>query len=280
MRRMRRVLVAFVVVVLVPSMGCRSGRGKGNDDIEIGANDGSVQLDDAPPYEVFAPPPFRVLLFSRTVGFRHDSIPAAIAALTELQTEGGFTVEATEDPTQFTADNLSRFQVVVFLLTTGDVLADDQQAAFEGWIAGGGGFVGVHSAADTEYDWPFYGQLVGAYFKAHPAVQPASVSLEVADADADHAATEAIPSPWVHTDEWYDFRANPRPAVTVLATVDEASYTGGTMGADHPIIWAHATTGGGRALYTALGHTQQSYAEPIFRQHLLGALRWVARAVP
>ena len=276
---MRRVLAGVVISLLVPLVagpGCRSGRGKANDSIEVGGGDGSVHPDDAPPYEALATGPFRVLLFSRTVGFRHDSIPAAIAALTDLQTEGGYIVEASEDPAQFSAENLVRFQVVVFLLTTGDVLADDQQAAFEAWIAGGGGFVGVHSAADTEYDWPFYGELVGAYFKAHPAVQPASVSIEVSD----HAATRAIPSPWVHTDEWYDFSANPRPAVTVLATVDETSYTGGTMGADHPIIWAHATTGGGRALYTALGHTQQSYAEPSLRQHLVGALRWAARAVP
>ncbi len=147
---------------------------------------------------------------------------------------------------------------MVFLLTTGDVLDDDQQAAFEAWIGAGGGYLGVHSAADTEYGWPFYGALMGAYFKAHPAVQSANVDVEVAD----HPAMAGLASPWMRTDEWYDFQSNPRDAVTVLATVDESSYTGGTMGPDHPIVWAHATTGGGRALYTAMGHTQQSYADP------------------
>jgi type 1 glutamine amidotransferase len=216
--------------------------------------------------------PFNVLLFSRTAGFRHESIPTAIAQLKALQATGGYVAEATEDPTQFSTDNLARFQVVVFLLTTGDVLDDDQQAAFEAWIGAGGGYVGVHSAADTEYDWPFYGTLMGAYFLSHPAIQQASVDIEVAD----HPATIGLPSPWVRTDEWYNFQTNPRPNVTVLATVDESTYTGGTMGADHPITWSHPTGGGGRAFYTAMGHTDESYCDPLFRQMLVGALRWVA----
>jgi type 1 glutamine amidotransferase len=215
---------------------------------------------------------FRILAFSRTTGFRHDSIPAAVAALSDLGATTGYDMEATEDPGAFTADNLARFQVVVFLLTTGDVLDDGQQAVFESWVNAGGGWVGVHSAADTEYDWPYYGALVGAYFKTHPAVQQASVSIEVADTPA----TTGLPSPWVRTDEWYDFQTNPRPNVTVLATVDESTYTGGMMGADHPIAWTHATPGGGRAFYTAMGHTIQSYADPLFRGHLAGAIHWVA----
>jgi type 1 glutamine amidotransferase len=218
------------------------------------------------------PPDFRVLLFSRTAGFRHASIPAAVSALTELGATAGYAAEATEDPAAFSADNLARFKVVVFLLTTGDVLDDAQQAAFEAWIGGGGGYLGVHSAADTEYDWPFYGALVGAYFKAHPTVQRASVIVEAPD----RAGAIGLPSPWVRTDEWYDFRTNPRATVDVLATVDEATYTGGMMGADHPIVWSHATAGGGRAFYTAMGHTPESYSDPLFRAHLVGAVRWVA----
>ena len=215
---------------------------------------------------------FRVLLFSRTTGFRHDSIPAAIAALTELGPSGGYVAEATEDPAAFTTANLARFQVVVFLLTTGDPLDDAAQAAFESWIAAGGNWVGVHSAADTEYDWPAYGALVGAYFKQHPAVQQATVNVEVAD----HPATAGLPSPWMRTDEWYDFQTNPRATSTVLITIDESTYTGGMMGADHPLVWAHPTTGGGRAIYTEMGHTIESYADPLFRQHLVGAIRWAA----
>jgi type 1 glutamine amidotransferase len=275
MRLMRWLLIALSLALA----SCSTVRERTKSDVEVGAVDAGGHPADAAVADPAAQP-FRVLLFSRTVGFRHDSIPTAIAALTELQSEGGYVVEATEDPAQISAENLARFQVVVFLLTTGDVLSDVQQAEFEAWIARGGGYVGVHSASDTEYDWPFYGQLVGAYFKAHPAVQAARVNLELADhpAIAGLAAAVGLTSPWLHTDEWYDFRANPRGVVTVLATVDETSYTGGTMGADHPVIWAHDTSGGGRALYTALGHTKESYAEPGFRHHLVGALRWAARA--
>ena len=215
---------------------------------------------------------FRILLFSRTTGYRHDSIPTAIAALTELGTTGGYVAESTEDPAAFTAANLARFQVVVFLMTTGDPVDDAGQAAFEAWIGAGGNYVGIHSAADTEYDWPFYGELVGAYFKQHPAIQQATVNVEVAD----HPATAGLPSAWMRTDEWYDFRTNPRATTTVLVTIDESTYTGGMMGADHPLVWAHATTGGGRAIYTEMGHTTESYADPLFRQHLVGAIRWAA----
>jgi type 1 glutamine amidotransferase len=261
MTAMRRFVVLSWIVLLAACRNSTAPSGETNVVIDSGADEAAAA-------------PFPVLLFSRTVGFRHDSIPAAIQALTELQDTGGFTVEATEDPTAFTTDNLARFRVVVFLLTTGDVLDDDQQAAFEAWIGAGGGYMGVHSAADTEYGWPFYGALVGAYFKAHPAVQAANVEVEAAD----HPAMAGIASPWMRIDEWYDFQTNPRDSVTVLATVDESSYTGGTMGPDHPIVWAHSTLGGGRALYTAMGHTQESYADPVFRQHLTGALRWVAGA--
>jgi type 1 glutamine amidotransferase len=250
---------ALFVPLLIALGGCFSnGTRAGSDAAGAGPDTGI--------------PPFRVLLFSRTTGFRHDSIPTAIAALTQLGTTGGYVVEATEDPAAFTTDNLARFQVVVFLMTTGDPLDSDGQAAFESWIGGGGNYVGVHSAADTEYDWPFYGQLVGAYFKQHPAIQQATVHVEVSD----HPATAGLPSPWVRTDEWYDFQTNPRATATVLVTIDESTYTGGTMGADHPLVWAHDTTGGGRAIYTEMGHTQESYADPLFRQHLVGALRWAA----
>jgi type 1 glutamine amidotransferase len=217
-------------------------------------------------------PPFNVLVYSRTAGYRHESIPTAIAALNALQSAGGYVAVATEDPTAFSPGNLARFQVVVFLLTTGDVLDDGQQGAFADWIGAGGNYVGVHSAADTEHDWPFYGDLVGAYFVSHPDVQQASVDIEATT----NPLVAGLPSPWVRTDEWYNFDHDPRPAVTVLATVDESTYVGGTMGADHPITWAHATVGGGRAFYTAMGHTDDSYHDPLFQRLLVGGLRWAA----
>jgi type 1 glutamine amidotransferase len=250
----------------------------GIDSLRDGASgDAGESLDQtAPPVDAaatdVASEPFRVLIFSRTAAYRHDSIPAAVQALAELATTGGYVAEATEDPTRFSASNLAGFQVVVFLNTTGDVLDDGQQGAFENWMNAGGSYVGVHSACDTEYDWPFYGTLVGAYFESHPAVQTANVLIEVAD----HPAMVGIAPPWNWRDEWYDFRSNPRPDVTVLATVDESSYAGGSMGLDHPIVWAHSTPGGGRAFYTALGHASESYSDPTFRGHLVGGLRWAA----
>ncbi|MFD7231619.1 ThuA domain-containing protein [Streptomyces sp. NPDC059881] len=216
----------------------------------------------------------RVLVFSRTAGFRHDSIPAGVAALKELGTGSNITVDATEEPAQFTTSNLARYDAVVFLSTTGDVLNAEQQKAFENYVATGGGYMGVHAAADTEYDWPFYGGLVGAYFHSHPQIQKATVRVE----DHDHPATSHLDAAWERTDEWYNYRTNPRGQARVLATLDETTYQGGTMKGDHPIAWCQ-TYQGGRAFYTGGGHTKESYAEPAFRQHLLGGLRYTSGQV-
>ncbi|OON80883.1 ThuA domain-containing protein [Streptomyces tsukubensis] len=218
--------------------------------------------------------PFQVLVFSKTAGFRHDSIPAGIQALTELGTEGDFTVTATEDAAAFTPANLSTYEAVVFLSTTGDVLDDTQQNALKGYVDSGGGYLGVHAAADTEYDWPYYETLVGAWFKSHPAVQQAEVVTE----DRSHPATAHFDETWAHTDELYNYRTNPRARVHVLQNLDETSYSGGEMGGDHPITWCHQQ-GAGRSFYTGLGHTAESYADEDFRLLLLGGVRYAAGAV-
>ncbi|GGW94636.1 ThuA domain-containing protein [Streptomyces lomondensis] len=211
----------------------------------------------------------RVLVFSKTAGFRHDSIPEGVAAVQQLGEQGGFTVDATENAGAFTSSNLRRYAAVVFLSTTGDVLDARQQRAFEGYIRAGGGYVGVHAAADTEYDWAFYGGLAGAYFQSHPAIQPATVHVE----DHAHPATSGLERAWNRTDEWYNYRSNPRERAHVLASLDESSYTGGTMRGDHPIAWCQDYQGG-RSFYTGGGHTKESFAEPAFREHLLGGIRW------
>lgn len=216
----------------------------------------------------------RVLVFSKTAGFRHDAIPEGIAALKELGATSNITVDSTEEAGQFTTSNLARYDAVVFLSTTGDVLNADQQKAFENYIAAGGGYMGVHAAADTEYDWAFYGGLVGAYFAGHPAIQPVTVRVE----DHNHPATAHLDDAWNRTDELYNYRTNPRDKVKVLATLDETTYTGGTMKGDHPITWCQSY-GGGRSFYTGLGHTKESYAEPAFRQLLLGGVRYAAGQV-
>lgn len=218
--------------------------------------------------------PVKVLVFSKTNGFRHGSITAAVAAFREIGVRNNFVVEATEDGAAFSDANLLNYRAVVFLLTTGDVLDDGQQAAFERFIRRGNGYVGVHSATDTEYGWAWYGGLVGAYFEGHPATQTATVRLE----DRQHPSTASLPDPWVRTDEWYNFRSNPRANVRVLARLDEASYSGGTMG-DHPIAWCHSYDGG-RAWYTAGGHTEESYSEPLFLEHLSGGVLYAAGLNP
>ncbi|MBQ1048836.1 ThuA domain-containing protein [Micromonospora sp. C51] len=216
---------------------------------------------------------FSVLVFSKTAGFRHASIPTGIAAIQELGVEHGFTVDTTEDGAAFTDANLAQYRAVIWLSTTGDVLTADQQAAFERYIQAGGGYAGIHAAADTEYSWSWYGELVGAYFNSHPANQQATVKVE----DPAHPSTAHLPGRWSRFDEWYNYRTNPRGSVHVLATLDETSYNAGSgaMGHDHPIAWCQDYDGG-RAWYTGGGHTDESYAEPEFRTHLLGGIRTAA----
>ncbi|MFI0450537.1 ThuA domain-containing protein [Actinomadura sp. 6N118] len=211
-----------------------------------------------------------ILVYTRTTGYRHDSIPAGVAAFRGLGAQHGFTVHATEDPATFTAERLASSDAVVFLSTSGDVLEPAGRRALLGRVAEGGGFLGVHSATCTEYDWPDYGALVGARFDGHPEIQPGLVNV----VDRSHPATAHLPERWTWTDEWYNFRDGPT-GVTVLATVDENSYRGGTMGLHHPLIW-YREYGAGRSFYTALGHTEHAFDEPDFRRHLLGALRWAA----
>jgi type 1 glutamine amidotransferase len=218
---------------------------------------------------------FDVLVFSKTAGFQHSSIDEGIAAIQSLGAAHDFTVAATENANDFTPANLATFEAVIFLNTTGDVLNATQQAAFEQYIQAGGGWVGVHSASDTEYSWPWYGDLLGAYFESHPAIQQATIVVE----DQTHLSTAHLPQQWTRTDEWYNFQTNPRGQVSVLLTLDESTYSGGADGADHPIAWYHEYDGG-RAWYTGLGHTEASYSEPLFREHLLGGIQYAAGVLP
>jgi len=219
---------------------------------------------------------YKVLVFSKTAGFRHDSITNGIAAIQSLGTTNDFAVDANEDASVFNDANLAQYKAVVFLSTTGDILDANQQGAFERYIQAGGGFVGIHAAADTEYSWPWYGGLIGAYFANHPAGTPTAT---VKVADQIHPSTASLPKRWVRTDEWYNFRSNPRGTVHVLATLDETTYSGGTMGFDHPIAWCHEYDGG-RAWYTAGGHTPESFSEPLFLAHILGGIEFAAGVKP
>jgi type 1 glutamine amidotransferase len=216
-----------------------------------------------------------LVLYTRTLGFRHESIPAAVAAMRDLAGRDGLTVLVTEDPATFTADHLRGVRAVVFLNTTGEVLEAPGQAALQAYVRGGGAFLGIHSAADTGHAWPWYLELLGAEFVRHPAIQTATLLRQ----EELHPATASLPDRWARSDEWYDFRDSPRGRVHVLLAIDETSYQGGGMGGDHPMAWCHEFEGG-RSAYTALGHTVESWSEPLFLAHVRGALRWVAGLSP
>ena len=211
---------------------------------------------------------YKILVFSKTAGYRHTSaIKTGAALIVDLGKKNNFSVDVTEDADVFTSANLRQYAAIVFLCTTGDVLNEQQQQAFESYIRSGGGFAGVHSATDTEYDWPWYGELVGAYFKNHPRGQQ-QVDLHVTDQS--HVATGHLPKIWKKTDEFYNFKWIGLD-LNVLIKADENSYRGGENGSFHPISWYHMYDGG-RAFYTALGHDEKSYHDPLFIRHLLGGI--------
>lgn len=221
-----------------------------------------------------ATPPAEVLIYTRTLGYRHaeaitrgtDVLPTRLAAI-------GITAEVTEDPAMF--EDLVGRRVIVFMYTSGDgVISPAAREHFEAHHRAGAGFVGLHSATDTEYAWPFYQDLIVAPFASHPPVQPATIDI----VDRTHPAMAALPAGrWRAEDEWYDFGHDPADVagVRVLATLDETTYTGGTMGPRHPIIWAHERLGG-RAFYSALGHVATRWDEPAFVDHVVGAIAWAA----
>ncbi|MEX6687674.1 ThuA domain-containing protein [Danxiaibacter flavus] len=213
---------------------------------------------------------YKVLVFSKTAGFHHSSIPAGIAAIQQLGKDNGFSVDTTTDSTKFNKANLKQYNAVIFLSTTMNVLGDAEQDAFQKYIQSGGGYVGVHAATDTEYDWPWYNKLVGAQFKSHPKQQEAVLHV----VDSTFIATKHLPREWKRFDEWYNFKnLQLDNNVHVLITIDESSYKGGENGNYHPMSWYHEFDGG-RAFYTELGHTDDSYKDPLYLQHLLGGIKY------
>lgn len=213
----------------------------------------------------------RILVFSKTTGFRHSSIPAGKLAILRLANENGFLADTTEDASLFNRDSLEKYAAVVFLNTSDskDSLLDHyQENAFERYIQAGGSFVGVHAAADTEYQWGWFGRLVGGYFNGHPEQQEATLHV----LDDNHRSTGHLPSEWKRKDEWYNYK-NLNKDIKPLITIDEKSYSGGTNGDFHPISWYHEYDGG-RSFYTGMGHTEASYEEENFLKHLLGGIQY------
>lgn len=214
----------------------------------------------------------KIMVFSHTKGFRHKSIEPGVEALKKLGKENGYTIVHTENPADFNDKNLKQFKVLLFLNPTGNgVFNEEQKLAFQKYIRKGGGFVGVHAASDCNYDWDWYGKMVGGYFESHPKIQNAKLDI----LDDNHPATKGLPQPWMHTDEWYNFK-NFNKDVKVIMSVDEKTYTGGKMPDFHPIAWHHKFEGG-KIFYTALGHTIEDYTDPLFLKHLNGGIQSVLK---
>ncbi|MDB5012094.1 MAG: cytochrome, partial [Daejeonella sp.] len=216
--------------------------------------------------------PKKILVFSKTTVYRHSSIEAGKVALMKMGQEHGIQVDTTENSSNFNEENLKQYQAVVFLSTTGDVLNNEQQNHFQRYIEAGGGYLGIHAAADTEYGWPWYGKLVGAWFDNHPMPDNVQKGIWYV-ADKNNPATSFLPDRWEREDEFYAYK-NISPDIHVLLKIDEKTYRGGTNGDNHPMAW-YQDFDGGRSFYTAGGHTDASYSEPLFVRHLWEGLNYV-----
>lgn len=222
-------------------------------------------------FKMILPNAPQVLVFSKTEGFRHPSIEAGQKAIKKMATEKGFEATFTEDASQFTTNNLQKYRAVIWLNTTGDVLNPEQQGEFERYIQAGGGYLGIHAASDCEYDWAWYGSLVGAYFLDHPNpdnVQKGKFNV----VEKNHWATTGMPDQFERSDEFYSFKQI-NPSINVLIKIDETSYRGGKNGDNHPMSWYHDFDGG-RAFYTAMGHTEETFSEPLFLNHVWAGLQY------
>ena len=213
-----------------------------------------------------------VLVFHKTEGWHHESIPTGVRTIQELGEENNFSVTETDKSEVFSGNNLDKYDLVIFLNTTGNVLEGDQENVFENYIENGGNFFGIHAAADTEYDWEWYGKLVGAYFLDHPKVQEAEVLI----AAPEHPTVSHLPHSWKRTDEWYNYK-NINPDIEVLLYLNEDSYEGGKNGDEHPIAWYRELPSGGRTIYTGGGHTDEAFSEPLFREHLVRCILYAMK---
>jgi len=217
--------------------------------------------------------PIRVLMITATAGFRHESIPTARQVMASLSASTGeFKVMVTEDLSTISASSLTAYDVIVFALTSGELeITNAQRAAMTEFVAGGRGFIGIHSASDTLYGWPDYGRLVGAYFKEHPWTQQGTVVVE----NQAHPATLGLGERFALLEEFYTFQENPRGRVQVLLRLDPTSV--GSAG-DYPLAWVQSV-GAGRAYYNALGHFSETWTDQRFQRQLIGAIRWTASRI-
>ena len=212
-----------------------------------------------------------ILVFSKTEAFRHKSIPAGIKFMTELADKNNWNITFSEDSNEFEDENLKQYNVLVFLNTTGDIFNDNQKKALKTYMANGNGFVGIHAASNTEMEWSWFTEMIGATFRDHPKVQNATLHI---DKSLEHLAINHLEKTEVFRDEWYNFIKPVGKHVNVLAYLDEDSYQGKKMNTkSHPITWYHHYDGG-RVFYTGMGHTDKIYGDIRFEKLIQGAIRW------
>ncbi len=223
---------------------------------------------------------FKAFLFTKTDGWHHESINEAVVAMRKMAADHFFDIDWHEDASRINDENLRQYDVIIFMLTTGDILNAEQQAAMERFVRSGKGFVGIHSASDTEYEWPWYTQLVGRQFIIHPVIQSAKITVT----SRRLAGFEQWPESLWWTDEWYEFGPEKVEGLNYILTLDESSYDpkadwgevkGVGMGKFHPLAWYH-NFDGGRSFYTSLGHMPETYRKPLFLAHVYGGLFWAA----
>jgi type 1 glutamine amidotransferase len=225
-----------------------------------------------------------VLIFHKENGYIHTAGPTVLAALKSNWASHGVTVESTIDSLAFTAQNLARFDAIVFFNTNyrnGPLLARAQEAAFEEYVRAGGAFVGLHSAIPLngvaeEKVWPWYASLYGARFRSHAPYRSAPMVI----ADSNHFSTRGLPARFSLQDEWYALQVNPRtvPGIRILATADETGFQADSyMGGDHPVSWSR-TFEGGRAWVTVIGHDMGAFSNASFMTHVRNGVLWAAGA--
>ena len=225
---------------------------------------------------------FKALLVTTTKGWHHESLHSGVLAIQQLGVKNSFEVVLFEDPESFTDKILEQYKVVIFLNTTGDIFDSLQQKVLERFIQSGKGFVGIHSASDTEYGWDWYTKLIGRMFEIHPVIQTARVNV----VDPNFPGLQGFTGNKIWTDEWYEFGPEKVSDLKYLLTVDESTYNpksdwakknknGNGMGNFHPLAWYH-NYDGGRSFYTALGHLPSAYSDPIFLNHLFAGIYWAA----
>ena len=253
---MKQVLISIsrynvLLIAILAVMWTSCAKKSGNGTIE----------DEAP----------EVLIFSKTGAFRHESIGPGSASLKEYFDKEGIHTTQSEDASLFTDEGLKQYDVIIFFLTSGNILDSLQEVALMKFVGSGKGFVGIHSAADTEYEFPWFGDLVGARFANHPEIQEA-VFVKM---DTSHLSVKHLSDRWTRVDEIYNYVEVPSN-VKVVLSVDEATYSGGTHGANHPVSW-YREYYGGRSFFTAMGHTVESYQDTLFLEHILQGVRWAGK---